>query len=118
MKDIIPTVKIVNHAGVSSVKDGMKGNLYSQVEREQKPKWIRITANHANKNFELIKSKVNNLQLSTVCEEAKCPTFQNAGRGEQLHLWLWVTLVQELANFVRLIQEIPKDGLMQMSRER
>ena len=54
MKDIIPTVKIVNHAGVSSVKDGMKGNLYSQVEREQKPKWIRITANHANKNFELI----------------------------------------------------------------
>jgi len=75
MKDIIPTVKIVNHAGVSSVKDGMKGNLYSQVEREQKPKWIRITANHANKNFELIKSKVNNLQLSTVCEEAKCPNL-------------------------------------------
>ena len=35
MKDIIPTVKIVNHAGVSSVKDGMKGNLYSQV-RENK----------------------------------------------------------------------------------
>lgn len=75
MKEIIPTVKIVNHAGVPSVKDGMKGNDYSKVSRETKPKWIRITANHANKNYELIKSKVSHLQLSTVCEEAKCPNL-------------------------------------------
>ena len=75
MKDIIPTVKIINHAGIQSVKDGMKANAYSLVEREKKPSWIRMTANQANKNYTLIKDKVKDLQLSTVCEEAKCPNL-------------------------------------------
>jgi len=75
MRDIIPTVKIVNHAGVKSIKDGMKGNSYSLIDREKKPGWIRMTANQANKNYTNIKNKVTNLQLSTVCEEAKCPNL-------------------------------------------
>ena len=75
MIDIIPTVKITNHAGVKSIKDGMKGNSYSLVEREKKPSWIRMTANQANKNYTLIKDKVKDLDLSTVCEEAKCPNL-------------------------------------------
>ena len=75
MIEIIPTVKITNHAGVKSIKDGMKGNSYSLVEREKKPSWIRMTANQANKNYTLIKDKVNDLHLSTVCEEAKCPNL-------------------------------------------
>ena len=75
MIDIIPTVKITNHAGIKSIKDGMKGNSYSLVEREKKPSWIRMTANQANKNYTLIKDKVKDLDLSTVCEEAKCPNL-------------------------------------------
>jgi len=75
MKDLIPTVKITNFAGVSSIKDGMKSNAYSKVEREKKPNWIRMTANQANQNYSLIKNKVKNLNLSTVCEEAKCPNL-------------------------------------------
>ena len=75
MIDIIPTVKITNHAGVKSIKDGMKGNSYSLIEREKKPSWIRMTANQANKNYTLIKEKVKDLHLSTVCEEAKCPNL-------------------------------------------
>ena len=75
MIDIIPTVKITNHAGVKSIKDGMKGNSYSLVERETKPSWIRMTVNQANKNYTLIKDKVKDLHLSTVCEEAKCPNL-------------------------------------------
>jgi len=75
MKDLIPTVKITNYAGVSSIKDGMKSNAYSKVEREKKPSWIRMTANQANQNYSLIKNKVKNLNLSTVCEEAKCPNL-------------------------------------------
>ena len=42
MKDLIPTIKITNHAGVSSIKDGMKSNAYSKVEKEKKTK-PRIT---------------------------------------------------------------------------
>ena len=83
MKDIIPTVKIINHAGVQSVKDGMKANAYSLVEREKKPSWIRMTANQANKNYTLIKDKVKDLQLSTVCEEAKCPNLSECCLGVQ-----------------------------------
>ena len=75
MKEIIPTVKIINHAGVSSIKDGMKGNDYSLIERENKPKWIRMTAHQVNKNFSEIKNSVADLKLSTVCEEAKCPNL-------------------------------------------
>ena len=75
MKDLIPTIKITNHAGVSSIKDGMKSNAYSKVEREKKPSWIRMTANQVNQNYSLIKNKVKNLDLSTVCEEAKCPNL-------------------------------------------
>ena len=75
MKDIIQTVKIVNHAGVSSIKDGMKSNAYSEIIREKKPNWIRISANQNNKSFELIKDRTKNLKLSTVCEEAKCPNL-------------------------------------------
>ena len=75
MRDIIPTVKIINHAGVKSIKDGMKGNSYSRVDREKKPSWIRMTASQANKNYTNIKNKVKDLQLSTVCEEAKCPNL-------------------------------------------
>ena len=61
MKDLIPTIKITNHAGVSSIKDGMKSNAYSKVEREKKPSWIRMTANQVNQNYSLIKNKVKNL---------------------------------------------------------
>ena len=75
MKDLIPTVKITNFAGVSSIKDGMKSNAYSKVEREKKPSWIRMTANQANQNYSLIKNKVKHLNLSTVCEEDKCPNL-------------------------------------------
>ncbi|GIS47295.1 MAG: hypothetical protein Ct9H90mP19_5320 [Gammaproteobacteria bacterium] len=35
MRDIIPTVKIINHAGVQSVKDGMKANSYSLLKRKE-----------------------------------------------------------------------------------
>ena len=75
MKDVIQTVKIINHAGVSSIKDGMKSNAYSEIIRDKKPKWIRISANQNNKSFELIKERTKNLKLSTVCEEAKCPNL-------------------------------------------
>ena len=54
MKDLIPTIKITNYAGVSSIKDGMKSNAYSKVEREKKPSWIRMTANQVNQNYRSI----------------------------------------------------------------
>ena len=53
----------------------MKGNDYSLIERENKPKWIRMTAHQVNKNFSEIKNSVADLKLSTVCEEAKCPNL-------------------------------------------
>ena len=34
-----------------------------------------MTSNQANQNYNLIKDKVKNLNLSTVCEEAKCPNL-------------------------------------------
>ena len=111
MKDLIPTVKITNFAGVSSIKDGMKSNAYSKVEREKKPSWIRMTANQANQNYSLIKNKVKNLNLSTVCEEAKCPNLSECwSRGTATFMLMGDTCTRA-CQFCSVNTGSPKGGL-------
>ena len=118
MKDLIPTVKITNFAGVSSIKDGMKSNAYSKVEREKKPSWIRMTANQANQNYSLIKNKVKNLNLRQFVKRLNAQIYQNVGLEELLLSCLWVILAQGHVNSVLLIPEIQKGGLIKKSQEK
>ena len=60
MRELIPTVKITNHAGVKSIKDGMKSNSYSHTEREKKPSICSLL-----KNPYLHKEKFQTQQEST-----------------------------------------------------
>ena len=116
MKDIIQTVKIVNHAGVSSIKDGMKSNAYSEIIREKKPKWIIISANQNNKSFELIKERTKNLKLSTVCEEAKCQIFLNVGAGTATFMVMGDTCTRA-CQFCSVNTGNRKAGLIKMNRK-
>ena len=72
--EIIPTQKIVNRDGVKAVKNGQKGNQYSDIPNLKKPDWLRVKAQF-NPNFHKIKDQVAEKKLNTVCEEAHCPNI-------------------------------------------
>ena len=59
--------------GVVAIKDGIKAKS-SEHHRLPKPKWLRIV-NHTTPQYHQVKKQVKDYQLSTVCEEAKCPNI-------------------------------------------
>lgn len=65
--------KYQTKAGFQAIKDGIK-NSGEQRQRLNKPSWLRVKMSSSPK-FEQVKSLVHDNQLSTVCEEAKCPNM-------------------------------------------
>lgn len=59
--------------GICAIKDGIKENTISET-RLPKPAWLRIV-NHTSPAYAEVKKQVQQHQLSTVCEEAKCPNI-------------------------------------------
>lgn len=59
--------------GVRAVKDGVKKND-QQSTQLKKPQWLRVKMSNSPR-FQEVKSLVHKNQLSTVCEEAKCPNM-------------------------------------------
>ncbi|MBP9721735.1 MAG: lipoyl synthase [Gammaproteobacteria bacterium] len=59
--------------GVSAIKDGIKHNQNDKTTL-RKPDWLRIKIQHDPK-FEEVQKLVKSNELSTVCEEAKCPNM-------------------------------------------
>jgi lipoic acid synthetase len=75
--DNIPVVsgqKYTNIHGVRAVKDGIKSRKDEPVAALPKPPWLRIKLQSSPKYQQLV-SLVNTQQLSTVCEESKCPNM-------------------------------------------
>jgi lipoic acid synthetase len=66
--------KYINQFGIKAIKDGM----VSRHNREQaplpKPNWLKVTL-HDDPKYTLVKNLVNKHNLSTVCQEAKCPNI-------------------------------------------
>lgn len=65
--------KYTNSEGVTAIKDGIKSTDELH-QRLAKPEWLRIK-NQTSPAYEKIKTLVKTHQLSTVCEEAKCPNM-------------------------------------------
>ncbi|MFY7698491.1 MAG: lipoyl synthase [Legionella sp.] len=59
--------------GFVAIKDGVKTSTANN-ERLSKPEWLRIV-NQISPAYERLKEQVKAHQLSTVCEEAKCPNI-------------------------------------------
>lgn len=68
--------KYRNEVGIAAIKDGVKSGFQAQSpeQRLKKPKWLRVSLN-TDPKFESVKNLVHKHQLSTVCEEAKCPNM-------------------------------------------
>jgi lipoic acid synthetase len=66
--------KYQTEQGFSAIKDGIKSCEQNDFVHIPKPKWLRVKASHSPK-YQMVKNKVHEHRLSTVCEEAKCPNI-------------------------------------------
>ena len=66
--------KYQNQYGVKAIKDGVSSRANRDVLPTRKPKWLKVTLQHDPK-YDKVKGLVKKHQLSTVCEEAKCPNI-------------------------------------------
>ena len=72
---VVSGQKYTNIHGVIAVKDGIKKSRACEVEAAlPKPPWLRVKLQSSPKYQQLV-SLVNTQQLSTVCEESKCPNM-------------------------------------------
>ena len=61
--------------GTMAIKDGIKVSVeYSDDTSLKKPSWFKVPL-PSGKNYRLLKDRVHNLKLSSVCEESKCPNI-------------------------------------------
>lgn len=65
--------KYITDQGFSAIKDGVK-TRESNKNSLKKPDWLRIRLS-SSPEYAKVKQRVNDLKLSTVCEEAKCPNI-------------------------------------------
>jgi lipoic acid synthetase len=65
--------KYTNATGVTAIKDGVKSHP-NPAAPLKKPAWLKISTQTSPK-YEQVKALVRKHQLSTVCEEAKCPNI-------------------------------------------
>jgi len=60
--------------GVSAIKDGVKKRVDSTLSTVRKPVWLKAKI-PTGKAFSHVRKNVREHQLSTVCEESKCPNI-------------------------------------------
>ena len=77
--DNIPVIvesgrKYINQRGIKAIKDGVANRHNRGVASEKKPAWLKVKMTHDPK-YQQVKSLVDKHQLSTVCQEAKCPNI-------------------------------------------
>lgn len=66
--------KYINKHGIKAIKDGVKSSTHSAVTPLKKPNWLKVPLSNSPK-FNEVKTLVESHQLSTVCQEAKCPNI-------------------------------------------
>jgi lipoic acid synthetase len=66
--------KYVNHHGIKAIKDGVASSINREQLPLKKPDWLKIKVEHSEK-YDQVKDLVNQHDLSTVCQEAKCPNI-------------------------------------------
>ncbi len=71
--DVTSGEKFINKRGIVAIKDGVKAGGTGEFPKA-KPDWLRVKAG-LGQRFEETRQIVHNHNLSTVCEEAKCPNI-------------------------------------------
>lgn len=66
--------KYTNHHGVMAIKDGVSNRQNRRVIGQKKPAWLKVKLTH-DAEYQQVKKLVTQHDLSTVCEEARCPNI-------------------------------------------
>ena len=66
--------KYKTEQGFTAIKDGIKSCDEQSYTPSPKPQWLRVKAVHSEK-YRVVKQKVEEHGLATVCQEAKCPNI-------------------------------------------
>ena len=66
--------RYTNHHGIKAIKDGMSSQKNRHVVSQKKPPWLKVKLTHDVK-YQKVQKLVTQHDLSTVCEEAKCPNI-------------------------------------------
>ena len=61
--------------GFKAIKDGVATSRHKKINTLSKPPWLRVRINAHSSAYNAVKETVKHHQLSTVCEEAKCPNM-------------------------------------------
>ena len=73
-KKVASGAKHVTPEGIRAIKNGQKDQTDAVAPRGDKPKWLRFQA-AGGETYTAVKKLVKEHRLSTVCEEAMCPTI-------------------------------------------
>lgn len=67
--------KYIDYYGNHAIKDGISNKKLLNNIKINKPDWLKSNTFKINKNYQLTKSITKLYNLSTVCQEAKCPNI-------------------------------------------
>lgn len=104
-------LKYKDNRGIVAIKDGVKkSGAVDQGIILNKPDWFRVQFPQGE-NFHALKSQVNRLNLSTVCEESKCPNIGECWNHKTATLMLMGKICTRACHFCSVDTGNPKGWL-------
>ena len=103
--------KYKNKRGIVAIKDGIKkSNPIDQDIALTKPDWFKVKLPQGE-NFNALKNQVHKLNLSTVCEESKCPNIGECWNHKTATLMLMGKICTRACHFCSVDTGNPKGWL-------
>ncbi|MDP6146267.1 MAG: lipoyl synthase [Gammaproteobacteria bacterium] len=103
--------KYVHRNGIKAIKDGIKVSVeYPHQESPKKPNWFKVPI-PSGESFLSLKSKVKQLNLSSVCEESKCPNIAECWNHKTATLMVMGSICTRACKFCAVDTGNPKGWL-------
>ncbi|MEM7736810.1 MAG: lipoyl synthase [Deinococcota bacterium] len=101
---------MIDYSDIKVVKDGIQGKNNAPLPRDPKPSWLKVKLPAGGK-YQEVKGTVKTHQLSTVCEEAKCPNIAECWSAGTATLMLMGSVCTRACRFCAVDTGNPKGRL-------
>lgn len=99
--------------GINAIKDGIKISVeYTDTNTLKKPNWFKVSV-PSGTNYSALKKKVHRLNLSSVCEESKCPNIAECWNNKTATLMVMGNVCTRACRFCAVDTGNPKGWLDQ-----
>jgi lipoic acid synthetase len=103
-------MKMVNAKGIHLIKDGVKQQSQPHANCSEKPAWLRLRIGK-NETYQKVKDIADSHQLSTVCQEAKCPNIHECWQAGTATFMLMGSVCTRACRFCAVDTGNPKGYL-------